>query len=124
MIKSRQDEYYQAFREADIKADCSNFIEFLLQALATSLKEAINNSAQAQRDDESKMRVEMKVKTRVKTPDKILSLLTDDPSPTLVDIAAYLDLSKSTVERAVAKLKKQGKLNYIGPKKGGYWEVV
>ncbi|WP_211294016.1 hypothetical protein [Vibrio gangliei] len=44
VIKYRQEEYYQAFREADIKTDGSNFIEFLLQALASSLEEAINAS--------------------------------------------------------------------------------
>lgn len=128
VIKSRQEEYYQAFREADIKTDCSNFIEFLLQALATSLKEAMNNSTQTQHDNESKARVEMKVETRVevkvKTPDRILTLLSKDGSLTQAEVAKELSLSKSTVERAIAKLKKEGLLTYIGPKKGGYWQVL
>ena len=115
VIKSRQDEYYQAFREADEATDCSSFIEFLLQALASSLNEAISIS---------KTRVEMKVKTRVQTPDKILKLLADDSTLSLADVAESLSIATSTVERAVAKLKKEGKLVYIGPKKNGHWQVV
>ncbi|WP_190339283.1 hypothetical protein [Vibrio sp. S11_S32] len=63
VIKSRQDQYYQAFRQADEQTDCSNFIEFLLQALTTSLHEAININSS---------------KTRVKTPERIIRLLMDN----------------------------------------------
>ena len=66
----------------------------------------------------------MKVKTRVQTPDKILKLLADDSTLSLADVAESLSIATSTVERAVAKLKKEGKLVYIGPKKNGHWQVV
>lgn len=104
VIKSRQDEYYQAFREADEVTDCSHFIKFLLQALSDSLNEAINVS---------EMRVEMKVKTRVKTAGKILHLLAEGSNLSLMEIAEHLSVAKSTVERSVAKLKKEGKLSYV-----------
>ncbi|MFV0576730.1 MAG: Fic family protein [Vibrio sp.] len=123
VIKSRQDEYYQAFRRADEQTDCSSFIEFLLQALATSLQEAISNTS-----TEAKTPVETLVKTQVeikgKTPDRILYLLAKNGSLTLAEVAENLALSKSTVERAVAKMKKEGKLEYVGPRKGGYWQVI
>ncbi|MFV0447047.1 MAG: Fic family protein [Vibrio sp.] len=117
VIKALQNEYYQAFRQADQQTDCSQFIEFLLQALVTSLKEAVDTNS-------GKMRVEMKVETRVKTPDKILALLSENSSLTLAEVANHLGLSPSTVERAVAKLKQQSKLTYMGPKKGGYWQLI
>ena len=68
---------------------------YLLQALDTSLHEAINAPL---------------AKMRVKTPDKILRLLVNDLLLTLAEMADHLALSKSTVERAVGKLKQQGKL--------------
>lgn len=127
VIKLRQDKYYQSFREADEKTDCSNFIEFLLQALATSLKEAIATPTQSQNID-LKVQEEVTVKTRVemkvKTPQKVLELLLGDPHLTLAQMAKHLELSQSSIERAVSKLKKEGKLRYIGPKKGGHWEVI
>lgn len=69
-------------------------------------------------------RVEMRVEMRVKTPDRVLSLLVNQPTLTLAEIAAHLGKSTSTIERAVAKLKQQNKLAFYGPKKGGYWQVL
>ncbi|WP_332397214.1 MarR family transcriptional regulator [Vibrio metschnikovii] len=64
------------------------------------------------------------VETQVKTPDRVLSLLANQPTLTLAEIAAHLGKSTSTIERAVAKLKQQNKLAFHGPKKGGYWQVL
>lgn len=116
VIKHRQQAYYQCLGEADQNSDCSAFIEFLLAAIESSLEEAIKHEAQT--------RVEVGVKTRVKTPDKILALLAQHPELSLSDVAQHIDRSVSTVERAVAKLKQQQKLVYHGAKKTGYWEVL
>jgi Fic family protein len=113
VIKARQEEYYQSLREADVKSDCSVFIEFLLSAINESLTEAIQS--------EEKTRVEMKYKTRVKTADQILDVLKESPNLALVDVANRIGRSVSTVERAVSKLKKEGRLEYQGPKKNGIW---
>lgn len=59
----------------------------------------------------------MRVETRVKTPEQILMLLQQNPHMTLSEVAGSIGKSVSTVERAVAKLKKQNKLVYHGPKK-------
>ncbi len=64
-----------------------------------------------------KTRVEM----QVKTPEQILLLLQQNPHMTLSEVADTIGKSVSTVERAVAKLKKQNRLVFQGPKKDGYW---
>lgn len=71
-----------------------------------------------------KTRVETPVKTRVETPAAIINLLQQQPELTLAEIAKNIGRATSTVERAVAKLKQQGKLEYIGAKKDGYWKVI
>jgi len=43
---------------------------------------------------------------------------------TLAEVATRMGKSLSAVQRASAKLVKDGKLKYIGPQKGGYWEVL
>ncbi|WP_281054815.1 winged helix-turn-helix domain-containing protein [Tolumonas auensis] len=58
---------------------------------------------------------------QVKTPEQILLLLQRNPHMTLSEVADAIGKSVSTVERAVAKLKKQNRLVYHGPKKGSYW---
>ena len=43
---------------------------------------------------------------------------------TLQEVATNIGRSLSAVERAAAKLVKEGRLRYIGPQKGGQWEVL
>ena len=119
VIKHRQQTYYQLLTESDQKSDCSAFIEFLLQAIEDSLQEAINTQP-----DTEKTRVQTRVQTRVKTPDVILQQLSANPNMTLAEVAKQIGKSVTTVERTVAKLKLQGRLAFIGPKKGGRWQVI
>jgi len=115
VIKHHQEQYYQLLGEADQNTDCSAFIKFLLAALESSLEEAIAS--------EKKTRVETQVQTRVKTPEQILTILAQQPELPLAEVAQMLCRSVSTIERAVSKLKQQGKLSYVGSKKGGHWQV-
>ena len=119
VIKHRQQTYYQLLTESDQKSDCSAFIEFLLQAIEDSLQDAINTQP-----DTAKTPVQTPVKTsvqlRIQTPDLILQQLSANPNMTLTDVAQQIGKSVRAVERAVAKLKQQGKLEFIGPKKGGH----
>lgn len=66
----------------------------------------------------------MSVKTPEKTPEKILSLLSRQPTLSLSEVATAIGRSSRTVERAVAKLAEAGRLKRIGPDKGGHWEVL
>jgi Fic family protein len=114
VIKSRQDDYYRALGEADQISDCSHFIVFMLNAIAEALRQAIT----------SETPVKALVKTQVKTPEQILNLLREQPELTLLEVASHLGKSTSAVERAVRKLRETGRIRYVGPQKGGYWQVI
>lgn len=64
------------------------------------------------------------VEKPVKTPDLILQVLRQKPTMTLAQVAEQINKSLSTVERASAKLVKDGKLQHVGPQKGGRWHVI
>jgi ATP-dependent DNA helicase RecG len=64
------------------------------------------------------------VKTPVKTPAKILVFLQANPDSSLAEVAAAIGKSVSAVERASARLVREGKLRFVGPRKGGRWEVL
>jgi ATP-dependent DNA helicase RecG len=78
--------------------------------------------------NKSKMPVETLVETpvemSVKTPDRIIAVLRVNPSMTFAQIAVAIGKSLSAVERAAAKLEKNGYLRHIGPRKAGHWEVL
>ncbi|KEY57298.1 Fic family protein [Serratia sp. DD3] len=124
VIKSRQDDYYQAFRQADARSDCTQFIEFLLSAIATALATELQQAIEMEQETRVKTRVEMRVETRVETSEQILVLLRAQPQLSLAEIAQHLGRAPSTIERAVAKLKRQHKLTYLGSKKDGHWQVL
>jgi predicted HTH transcriptional regulator len=64
------------------------------------------------------------MKTPMKTEEAILSLLTAQPMLTLSEAAAALGKSSSAIARAARKLREEGRLRYVGPQKGGHWEVL
>ncbi|MFA7171839.1 MAG: winged helix-turn-helix transcriptional regulator [Kiritimatiellia bacterium] len=69
--------------------------------------------------------VKAQAKTLVKTtPAMILQMLRQDQDLTLAEVAAAIGKSVSAVERAASKLVKSGLLKYVGPQKGGHWEVI
>ena len=74
--------------------------------------------------DDEKVSAETPVKTPVKTPEAILAILRQQPTLTLAELAEALGKSRSAVERAARKLREDGRLRYVGPQKGGHWEVM
>ncbi|MGL6175667.1 MAG: Fic family protein [Vibrionaceae bacterium] len=124
LIHQHQADYYQAIRASTAKTDCAPFIEFMLGIIAKTLHEVQNTTETALVAESEKTPVEMQVKTRVKTPEQILALLINQPNLSLAEIAVHLGKSLSAIERAVAKLKKQQKLTFHGPKRDGHWHVV
>jgi ATP-dependent DNA helicase RecG len=64
------------------------------------------------------------VKTSVKTPTVLLALLRRKPEMTLAQAAVEIGLSVRAIELASAKLVAAGKLRYVGPQRGGRWEVM
>jgi biotin operon repressor len=63
-------------------------------------------------------------RTLGKTPDLILASLSDTPGASIPQLAQQLDKSSSAIERAIRKLRAEGRLVRIGPAKGGHWQVV
>ncbi|WP_447202878.1 helix-turn-helix domain-containing protein [Aeromonas sanarellii] len=61
---------------------------------------------------------------KVKTPELILAVLAEAPALTLKEVALRIGKSTSTVERATSALVKEGRLRFVGPRKGGHWEVL
>lgn len=116
LIKHQQADYYRLLNQADKTADCSEFIVFLLHTIRDALKQAIAT--------QQNMSVEMSSKVSVEITSRILELLADNPKLTLVQMAEVIGKSSRTIERAAAKLQREGKLKFIGPRKGGHWQVL
>ena len=56
--------------------------------------------------------------------DRILSLLRRNPSASRREIAATLGTTRSTVRYRLDRLREAGKIERVGPDKGGHWRVL
>ncbi len=67
---------------------------------------------------------EPSVKTSVKTSGLILDLIRRQPEITIPEMAEALGKSTRAIEMQLAKLRKSGKVQRVGPAKGGRWEIT
>lgn len=63
-------------------------------------------------------------KVSVKTSVKILEIIRNDSSVSAKKIAEMIGLRVRSVERQLAKIKKEGKIKRVGSDKGGHWEII
>lgn len=61
---------------------------------------------------------------KIKTSEKIIALVQENPLITIEDLAVKLGITSRSVERNIEKLKNEVKLRRIGPDKGGNWEII
>lgn len=113
IVWAHQQEYYAAIREASARGDAGPFIDFMLDKILRTLK-AKGQAYEA----------EGREKSRVKSREKILRLLKEQPELTQADLANALGLSIKAIEKNIKLLKDVNQLRRIGPDKGGRWEVI
>ncbi|HEY1137667.1 MAG TPA: Fic family protein [Xanthomonadaceae bacterium] len=125
VIQRRQDDYYSALGEADRASDCSGFIRFMLEAIDDALQQALEAGGMGGVAEALvKTPVKTLVKGRINSGDALLAVLAAHPGATLAEAAAHLGKSVSAIERAARRLREDGRLRYVGPQKGGHWEVM
>ena len=64
------------------------------------------------------------VESSVEIDNPVLEQFRLNPELTLHALAKTLDISLRATEKKVANLQEKNKLKHIGPKKGGYWQVL
>jgi len=114
VIKTHQQDYYQALGSADSAADSTVFIEFMLKAILQTLENALVNAPQ-----NAPVNIE-----GMKTPDAIIALVQGDSSITRQQMAEKVGKDIRTIGRAIKKLQDEGKLQRIGSDKSGHWEAL
>ncbi|MDE6717941.1 MAG: winged helix-turn-helix transcriptional regulator [Muribaculaceae bacterium] len=66
----------------------------------------------------------MSVTEKQKTEDKIIGLLQVNPKHSSKTLAEAIGITQKGIEKQLAKLKTQGKIERIGPAKGGFWKIM
>ncbi len=63
-------------------------------------------------------------KSSQKSSQKIMHLVRENNTITTTEMAESLGISRRAIVKQIDTLKKEGKLQRIGPDKGGHWEVL
>ena len=107
VILKRQQDYYRAFSEAESKGECGPFVTYMLEAIKEALAPYSGNQASA----------------AVLREEALLAFVLDRPNATIAEIAEHLGVSRATVDRLIATLRANGRLNRVGGRRAGHWKV-
>ena len=58
-----------------------------------------------------------------KTSQKIIQLMQKDPAITIAELAQNIGITERAIKMQIEKMKAQGRIQRIGPDKGGRWQV-
>lgn len=63
-------------------------------------------------------------KDSLKSTQKILELMQNDPTITIADLALSIGITEWAIKKQIRKMKAQGRIRRIGPDKGGHWQTT
>ena len=107
IVRDYQERYYEALEVSSSVGESTPFIEFMLEVILKSIQSSVKDS----------------VKSSVKTEDKIVNYLRQYPQITIPQLAEMLGLSTRAIEKQLAKLKEEGKVDRVGSARKGEWRV-
>lgn len=115
VIKENQEGYYQALGKADDDSNSTIFIEFMLDVILQTCKDALETSQY----------VPLNVPRNVplKRLEQIVALISENREITIEQMAELCGVSTKTIKRDLAKLKNENRIERVGSLKSGYWKV-
>lgn len=116
VIKETQQEYYNALEASGTMGESTPFIEFMLEAILKACEDELNN--------ENNVPTNVPKNVPIKRLDKILSLIDDNNSITIDQLAQACEVSDKTIKRDITKLKEQGLVERQGSLKNGSWKLL
>ena len=108
IIRDHQKHYYEALENAGALGESTPFVEFMLEVILESVKSSVKGSVQSS----------------VNTDEKILSYLRGNPTTTIKELATALELTTRAIEKQIANLKKENRLQRVGSARKGHWKVL
>lgn len=126
ILNEDKEDYIKALVATRESEDLSIFRVFMTGLMTRNLRLDIDVFRNSMEEDVVRSR-EKNIKggeKTLKSREKIISLLLEDPMLSATTVATRIGISSKAVEKHFARLKADGILRRIGPDKGGRWEVI
>ncbi len=114
-----KEDYIKALVETRENEDLSIFREFMTKTMINHLSREISIFEESIEKD-----LLLSITEKQKTEDKIIDLLKVNPKHTSKTLAEAIGITQKGIEKQLAKLKTQGKIERIGSAKGGFWKII
>lgn len=125
ILKDDKEEYIKALVETRENEDLSIFREFMIATMVKNLTHDIATYRKSIEDvPESREKQAKDGEKKIKSREKIISLLSQDNSLSAAALAERTGITPKAVEKHIAKMKAEGILKRIGPDKGGHWQIA
>lgn len=125
IIHENQENYYAAINESNNAGESTIFVEFMLNVIRDTLEDIVKNQNAHKNvgiNDGTNVGINDRIDYRVNLGDEVLIMLENNPKMTAKQLSDKLLLSARQVERIIASLKRQGKLERVGSNKNGSWK--
>lgn len=115
VVKDAQEQYYEALEASGTLGESTPFIEFMLEAILLTCKKVL--------DETQNVPIIVPKNVPLKRLDQIIGCMKENRDVTIEQLAQLCDVSSKTVNRDIAKLKDEGRVERVGSLKSGHWEV-
>ena len=112
IVKQHQQEYYNAIAQSDAQGNSTVFIDFMLRCILQTIQE------------QQKVTDKVADKVTDKSENKILDLISQNPSVTIPEMMQKLSMSDSGIRKILRKLQQEGRVARIGANKNGHWKII
>ncbi|MDR2845378.1 MAG: MarR family transcriptional regulator [Puniceicoccales bacterium] len=121
MIHANQQAYYDAINASTERVNSAPFIDFMLGEILSTVEK---NKGEP-KDNSIGIKFTEKLTERLtENAAAILHLIERNPFIPTSEMARQLGVSRQTIAKTIATLKRQKLLRRIGPDKGGHWEAT
>jgi len=115
VIKETQQEYYDALEASGSVGESTPFVVFMLEAILKACEDELDN--------ENNVPINVPKNVPLNRLEKIVSLMANNSSITIEQLAQMCEVSDKTIKRDIAKLKEQGLIERQGSLKSGVWVI-
>ena len=120
LVHENQEEYYRVLQKADNAGDSTEFVEFMLGMIRNALKELRDNQNHDTNEANAEANREANEAESGAIEDQILRLIRANPKISQTRIAEEIGVSRSTIQRAFAKLMEDGQVRRSGGTRGSW----
>ena len=128
LVYANQQLYYEAIESSTQQADCSPFIDFMLNEILNALKKYQGEPLMAEVPDKVPDKIPDKLKSLhpefSDTTRAVLAYIMENPQATAVEIGGSLGISDRMVRKHISLLRNADIIRRHGSNKTGYWEVM